>query len=162
MPTLFILCYNGTLVTWTVVCLTAAKFKPLTFSVSGFALSYTANIVILITLCDLCLLPTQFCHKSYTMMWILIKQWLEAATRIKLARIWGRLSVYEKSICQNLLSNSIKQSPSWESNSRLAGKQIEWFFGTQHFNIVFIRDYKACWILSCATQIQFTYSILLN
>jgi hypothetical protein len=30
--------YNGRLVTWTVVCLTAAKFKPLIFSVSGFAL----------------------------------------------------------------------------------------------------------------------------
>jgi hypothetical protein len=31
--------YNGRLVTWTVVCLTAAKFKPLVFSVTGFALS---------------------------------------------------------------------------------------------------------------------------
>jgi hypothetical protein len=30
--------YNGSLVTWTVVCLTAAKFKPLVFPVSGFAL----------------------------------------------------------------------------------------------------------------------------
>jgi hypothetical protein len=31
--------YNSTLVTWTVVCLTAAKFKPLIFSKSGFAFS---------------------------------------------------------------------------------------------------------------------------
>jgi hypothetical protein len=31
--------YNGSLVTWTVVCLTAAKFKPLVFPVSVFALS---------------------------------------------------------------------------------------------------------------------------
>jgi hypothetical protein len=33
MPVLFILCYNGSLVNWTVVSLTAAKFKPLIFSV---------------------------------------------------------------------------------------------------------------------------------
>jgi hypothetical protein len=38
MPTLLILCYNGSLVTWTVVSLTIAKFKPLIFSLSGFAL----------------------------------------------------------------------------------------------------------------------------
>jgi hypothetical protein len=36
-------CYNSSLVTWTVVCLTAAKFKPRIFSVSGFALSNVAN-----------------------------------------------------------------------------------------------------------------------
>jgi hypothetical protein len=30
-------CYNSTLVTWTVVCLTAAKFKPLIFPVSWFS-----------------------------------------------------------------------------------------------------------------------------
>jgi hypothetical protein len=35
MPILLILCYNGRLVTWTVVSLTTAVFKPLTFSVSG-------------------------------------------------------------------------------------------------------------------------------
>jgi hypothetical protein len=46
MPTVFILCYNGRLVTLIVVSLTAGKFKPRTFSVSGFALSYAANIVI--------------------------------------------------------------------------------------------------------------------
>jgi hypothetical protein len=33
MPILFSLCYNGSLVTWTVISLTAAKFKPLIFSV---------------------------------------------------------------------------------------------------------------------------------
>jgi hypothetical protein len=43
MSSLLILCYNGSLVTWTVVWLTAAKFKPLIFSTSGFASSYTAN-----------------------------------------------------------------------------------------------------------------------
>jgi hypothetical protein len=32
MPILRILCYNGSLVTWTVVGLTTAKFKPLIFS----------------------------------------------------------------------------------------------------------------------------------
>jgi hypothetical protein len=39
-------CYNSSLVTWTVVCLTAAKFKPLIFPVSRFALSNGANICI--------------------------------------------------------------------------------------------------------------------
>jgi hypothetical protein len=33
MPFLLLLCYNGSLVTWTVVSLTTAKFKPLIFSV---------------------------------------------------------------------------------------------------------------------------------
>jgi hypothetical protein len=37
MPILRILCYNGNLVTWTVVSLITAKFKPLFF----FALSLT-------------------------------------------------------------------------------------------------------------------------
>jgi hypothetical protein len=46
MPMLRILCYNGSLVTWTVASMTAAKFKPLTFSVSGFGLSYAANVFI--------------------------------------------------------------------------------------------------------------------
>jgi hypothetical protein len=41
-------CYNGGLVTWTVLSLTTAKFKPLVFSLCGFALSYSANIFILI------------------------------------------------------------------------------------------------------------------
>jgi hypothetical protein len=32
MPILFILCYNGSLVTWTVVSLATAKFKSIIFS----------------------------------------------------------------------------------------------------------------------------------
>jgi hypothetical protein len=40
----------------------AAKFKPLLFSVSGLPLSYTANTFILTILYDFCLLPAQFCH----------------------------------------------------------------------------------------------------
>jgi hypothetical protein len=62
MLILRILCYNGSLVTWTVAILTTAKFKPLIFSVSGFALSYTADMFILMILYDLCLLPAQFCY----------------------------------------------------------------------------------------------------
>jgi hypothetical protein len=50
MPVLFILCYNGSLVTWTVVSLTASKCKPLTFSVFGFSLSYAANMFIIVLL----------------------------------------------------------------------------------------------------------------
>jgi hypothetical protein len=41
---LTILRYNGSLVIWTTVSLATAKFKPLIFSMSRFALSSTANI----------------------------------------------------------------------------------------------------------------------
>jgi hypothetical protein len=50
-------CYNGSLSTWTVVCLTAAKFKPLIFPVSGFTLFNVANICIFMISYDFCLLP---------------------------------------------------------------------------------------------------------
>jgi hypothetical protein len=43
-------CYNSILVTWTVVCLTAAMFKHLIFPMSGFALSSFANICIFMIL----------------------------------------------------------------------------------------------------------------
>jgi hypothetical protein len=56
------LCYNGSLVTWTVVSLTAAKFKPLIFSMSRFVLSYAANMFILMILYGSCLLPAEFCY----------------------------------------------------------------------------------------------------
>jgi hypothetical protein len=36
-------CYNSSLATWTVVCLTAVKFKPLIFPMSRFALPNVAN-----------------------------------------------------------------------------------------------------------------------
>jgi hypothetical protein len=51
-----ILRYNGSLVIWTVVSLTVTEFKSFVFSMSGFALSYDANIFILMILCDFCLL----------------------------------------------------------------------------------------------------------
>jgi hypothetical protein len=47
MSILHILCYNSSLVTWTVVSLITAKFKPIIFSVSGFALSCASNKFIL-------------------------------------------------------------------------------------------------------------------
>jgi hypothetical protein len=56
MPILRILCYNSSLVTWRDVSLAAAIFKPLIFSIYGFALSYAANMFIFIALYDLCLL----------------------------------------------------------------------------------------------------------
>jgi hypothetical protein len=62
MPVLRILCYNGSSVTWTVVSLTTAKFKPLIFSMAGFALAYTTNMFILTILYDFCLSPAQFCY----------------------------------------------------------------------------------------------------
>jgi hypothetical protein len=43
--------------------MTAAKFKPLTFSVWGFALSNGTNIVIFMILDDFCLLPACFCYE---------------------------------------------------------------------------------------------------
>jgi hypothetical protein len=44
MPILHILRYNGSLVTWMVVSLTTAKFKPLIFSVSGFWLCLKVRV----------------------------------------------------------------------------------------------------------------------
>jgi hypothetical protein len=49
--------YNSSLDTWTVVGLTAAKFKPLMFSVLGFTLPYIEDICILMILYNFCLLP---------------------------------------------------------------------------------------------------------
>jgi hypothetical protein len=60
----YTLCYNGSLVTWTVVSLTTAKFKPLIFCMTGFTLSYTANMFILTTLHDFYLSPPQFCYNN--------------------------------------------------------------------------------------------------
>jgi hypothetical protein len=51
-PILSISCYNSSLVTWTVVCLTAAKFKPLIFPMSRFALSSVVNICNYVTFYD--------------------------------------------------------------------------------------------------------------
>jgi hypothetical protein len=62
MPILFILHYNSSLVTSMVISLTIIKFKTLIFSVSGFALSYTTNIFILIILHDFYLSPAEFCY----------------------------------------------------------------------------------------------------
>jgi hypothetical protein len=42
-----------------VLSLTAAKIKPLTFSMSGFVLSYTTNMFTFMILYDFCLLPSQ-------------------------------------------------------------------------------------------------------
>jgi hypothetical protein len=47
------------LVTWTVVSLTTSKFKPLIFSMSGFTLSYTTNMFILMILYNFCFFPAQ-------------------------------------------------------------------------------------------------------
>jgi hypothetical protein len=64
MSILRILCYNGSLVTWTVVSCTTSKFKPFIFSMFGFTLSYTANIFILMT--SACCLHNFLNIKSYT------------------------------------------------------------------------------------------------
>jgi hypothetical protein len=54
---------QNSLINWTVVSLTTtSKFKPIIFFMSGFALSYTTNMFILMILYDFCLLPAQFCY----------------------------------------------------------------------------------------------------
>jgi hypothetical protein len=68
-------CYNSSLVSWMVVCLTTAKFKPLIFTVSGFALSNVAKLCIFVTLYDFCLLPAYFC---YIIIWQL--NWIPIPT----------------------------------------------------------------------------------
>jgi hypothetical protein len=65
MSVLRIFCCNGSLVIWTVVRLTTAQFKPLICSISGFAMSYTANMIVLMILYDFCLLPAQLCYSIY-------------------------------------------------------------------------------------------------
>jgi hypothetical protein len=57
------LCCNGSLVTWTVVSLTSAKFEPHIFSVMGFALSSISNIWIMMISYDFCVLPPWFCYE---------------------------------------------------------------------------------------------------
>lgn len=79
---LFILGYNGTLDTSMVVSLTATKFMSLIFSVSGFTLSYVANMVILLVLYDLCLLPVYFCYI------IIHMQVWEIDSHVKIAAWW--------------------------------------------------------------------------
>jgi hypothetical protein len=69
---LLILSYNGSLVS-----LTAAKFNPLIFSLSGFAFSYDANMFILMILYDFCLLPAQF-------LYIVVNTW-EVESRVEIA-----------------------------------------------------------------------------
>jgi hypothetical protein len=86
MPILRILCYNGSLVTWTIVRLTTAEFKSLIFSVSGFSLSYTTNMLILMILYDFCLLPAQFCY---------IIVYIRKVVRV---RVNLRLAVYSQSV----------------------------------------------------------------
>jgi hypothetical protein len=59
---LLTLCYNSISVTWMVISLTTVKFRPLRFSLSVFALSYAANMLILMILYDFCLLTALFCY----------------------------------------------------------------------------------------------------
>jgi hypothetical protein len=77
MPILRILCYNVSLVTWIVLSLTITKFKPFIFSITGFALSYTTNIFILMILYDFSVLPTWF----YYIILYIWKVWKPFANR---------------------------------------------------------------------------------
>jgi hypothetical protein len=80
MLILRVLCYNGRLVTWTILSLITAKFKPLMFSLSGFALSYTTNMFILMIMYDFCLLSAQFCY-IIIYIYIYVEGWKPCVTR---------------------------------------------------------------------------------
>jgi hypothetical protein len=68
---------NGSLIVWTVVSLTTAKFKPLVFPMSGFALFYTANMFILVILYDFCLSKS----KSHCDWRSVSQSWFRASSR---------------------------------------------------------------------------------
>jgi hypothetical protein len=85
MYILRILCYNGSFVSWTVLSLTTAKFKPLIFSMSPFTVSYTMNVFILMILYDFCLFPAQF---YYIIIYI-----EEAESRVQIANPCGRRKI---------------------------------------------------------------------
>jgi hypothetical protein len=86
MPMLRILCYNGSLVIWTVVSLTTAKFKPLIFCMSGFTFSYTANMFMISY--DFWLSPTQYC---YIIVYLSFTYIAEERTWTYSKRIWRDL-----------------------------------------------------------------------
>jgi hypothetical protein len=64
-------CYNGSLVTWAVVCLTTIKFKPLIFPVLGLTLSSVENICIFMVLYESWLhpfiTPNQRQHRKHSL-----------------------------------------------------------------------------------------------
>jgi hypothetical protein len=76
----------------TVVSLTAARFKPLIFSLSGFTLSYTANMFILMIWYDFCILPAQFC---YTIIYI---QKTEGLVQIVDSVHYGKFPVMQRTL----------------------------------------------------------------
>jgi hypothetical protein len=57
--------YNGSFVTWTVIRMTATKFQPLTFSVTGFTLYIIANILSFMILNGSSLLPAESKSKLF-------------------------------------------------------------------------------------------------
>jgi hypothetical protein len=75
------------------VSLTAAKFKPLILSVSGFTLSYADNMIILLILYDLCLLSAQFC---YIIMYICIYERLKAVCKSQTGVHLGKFPLVQK------------------------------------------------------------------
>jgi hypothetical protein len=103
MPILHSLCYNGSLVTWTVVSLTISKFKPFMFSVSGFALSYTANMFILMILYDFCLFRAQFCY-------IIVYIW-KLKSCVKVANRWAPWNISNGA--QNLDLQALSAASLW-------------------------------------------------
>jgi hypothetical protein len=93
--------YNDSLVTWTVVCLTATKFKPLILSMSGFALS---NIAIL----DPRYISSEripqkiWFHNNYSIVIeeCLPLRWIETAVLL-LLRVYFRMKLFTESFPSN-------------------------------------------------------------
>jgi hypothetical protein len=86
-------CYNGHLVTGTVIRLTAAKLKPLIFSVSGFTFSNDSNICIFMILYGLCLLPAQY---HYVIKYTVLRK--SCATRRKSCAMRAPLPMVERTL----------------------------------------------------------------
>jgi hypothetical protein len=97
---------NDSLVTWTVIHMTASKFKPLIFSVSGFALSNVSNIFIFMILDDFSLLPAWFCYLIINVRYM--KSLMHIAMR------FGKLPMVRRtlfcSLC-NFIGNILPQIP---------------------------------------------------
>jgi hypothetical protein len=98
-----------------VVSLIAAKLKYGTFSVSGFALSYAATLVILMILYDFCLLPAQFYY-------IIIYTWkVESCVEIvDLCAPWKVCSRVENLVLQALQFLEVDVCPKFPGGTSIS------------------------------------------
>jgi hypothetical protein len=126
---LVVFAITAVVVTWKVLCLTAAEFKHLIFSVTGFALSNGANIFVFMLFSDFCMLPASFycviiydsheqlvSKSSYTHSWGPTKDYPRARNALVHNSRWS----FFLSVWENL---SIFGSP-YDSKNKLQEVQI--------------------------------------